>query len=399
MTDGPPNSTRGVRSMLVEFAHDEAAGAVVLVLATGLGLVWANVATGSYQGFWGREVRFDLIGVHVGETYAEVVNDGLMAIFFFVVGLEIKRELVVGELRDRRAAALPFFAAIGGMAVPALLYLALNAGDAGAPRGWAIPMATDIAFVMGVVALLGRRVPPPLRLFLLTLAIVDDIGAIIVIAAFYTDQLAVAWLAAALVLVAVIVAMRRLGVRPIWAYALVGLPMWFCVLESGVHATIAGVVLGLLTPARPFSGRSVLEELEHVFHPISAFVVVPIFAVANTGIVLSRASVSEALGSTVAWGVVLGLLVGKPVGITAATALGRALKVGRLPDGLEIRHVVGGGIVAGIGFTVSLFVTELSFDPGPVNDAAKLAILTASVLAAAVGSLVLLRIASRDQRR
>ena len=260
-------------------------------------------------------------------------------------------------------------------------------------------MATDIAFVMGVVALLGRRVPPPLRLFLLTLAIVDDIGAIIVIAAFYTDQLAVAWLAAALVLVAVIVAMRRLGVRPIWAYALVGLPMWFCVLESGVHATIAGVVLGLLTPARPFSGRSVLEELEHVFHPISAFVVVPIFAVANTGIVLSRASVSEALGSTVAWGVVLGLLVGKPVGITAATALGRALKVGRLPDGLEIRHVVGGGIVAGIGFTVSLFVTELSFDPGPVNDAAKLAILTASVLAAAVGSLVLLRIASRDQRR
>jgi NhaA family Na+:H+ antiporter len=386
--------------MLAEFAHDEAAGAVVLVVATVVGLAWANLATAGYQGFWGREVRFDLIGVHVGETYAEVVNDGFMAIFFFVVGLEIKRERVVGELRDRRAAALPFFAAIGGMVVPALVFLALNATDAGARRGWAIPMATDIAFVMGVIALLGRRLPPPLRLFLLTLAIVDDIGAILVIAAFYTDHLVVGWLVGAFAVVAMIVAMRRLGVRAIWPYVLVGLPLWFCVLESGVHATIAGVVLGLLTPARPVDGRSVLEELEHFFHPISAFVVVPIFAVANTGIVLSRGSVADALSSTLAWGVMLGLLVGKPVGITLATTLGRALKVGRLPAGLELRHVMGGGIVAGIGFTVSLFVTELSFGAGPTGDVSKLAILTASALAAAAGSVVLLRfgLSSRTTR-
>ncbi len=386
--------------MLAEFAHDEAAGAVVLVVATVVGLAWANLATAGYQGFWGREVRFDLIGVHVGETYAEVVNDGFMAIFFFVVGLEIKRERVVGELRDRRAAALPFFAAIGGMVVPALVFLALNATDAGARRGWAIPMATDIAFVMGVIALLGRRLPPPLRLFLLTLAIVDDIGAILVIAAFYTDHLVVGWLVGAFAVVAMIVAMRRLGVRAIWPYVLVGLPLWFCVLESGVHATIAGVVLGLLTPARPVDGRSVLEELEHFFHPISAFVVVPIFAVANTGIVLSRGSVADALSSTLAWGVMLGLLVGKPVGITLATTLGRALKVGRLPAGLELRHVMGGGIVAGIGFTVSLFVTELSFGAGPMGDVSKLAILTASALAAAAGSVVLLRfgLSSRTTR-
>ena len=385
--------------MLAEFAHDEAVGAVVLVVATLVGLAWANLATAGYQGFWGREVRVEFIGVHVGETYAEVVNDGLMAIFFFVVGLEIKRELVVGELRDRRAAALPFFAAIGGMVVPALLFLAVNAGDAAARRGWAIPMATDIAFVLGVIALLGRRVPPPLRLFLLTLAIVDDIGAIVVIAVFYTDQLAVGWLAGALVLVGGIVALRRLGVRAVWPYVLVGLPMWFCVLESGVHATIAGVALGLLTPARPIGGRSVLEELEHAFHPVSAFVVVPIFAVANTGIVLSRGSVSDALGSTLAWGVVLGLVVGKPVGITAATLGGRALKLGRLPAGLELRHVIGGGMVAGIGFTVSLFVTDLRFGTGPTGDVAKLAILVASVVAAALGSTALLRVASHDRHR
>lgn len=384
--------------MLAEFAHDEAAGAVVLVAATVVGLAWANMATAGYHAFWGREVRFDLVGTHVGETYAELVNDGLMAIFFFVVGLEIKRELVVGELRDRRAAALPFVAALGGMVVPALLFLACAAGDAALRRGWAIPMATDIAFVMGVVALLGRRVPPALRLFLLTLAIVDDIGAIVVIAAFYTNDLAVGWLAGALVLVGVVVAMRRLGVTRIWPYVIVGLPLWFCVLESGVHATIAGVVLGLLTPARPVDGRPVLEQLEHAIHPLSAFVIVPIFAVANTGIVLSRQSVSAALDSTLAWGVVVGLVVGKPLGITAATWLGRRLRVGRLPQGLAMRHVLGGGMVAGIGFTVSLFIAELSFGTGARSDVAKLAILSASVVAAMLGAVVLSLLGRSDHQ-
>jgi NhaA family Na+:H+ antiporter len=389
VTEPRPSAVRRARDALGEFTRDEAAGAVVLVAGTLIGLLWANLATAGYHSFWGRELRFSLVGISVHETWAQLVNDGLMVVFFFVVGLEIKRELVTGELRDRRAAALPFFAAIGGMAVPALLFLAVTAGNPALARGWAIPMATDIAFVMGIVALLGRRVPPALRLFLLTLAIVDDIGAIIVIAVFYSDGLAFGWLAGGVALLGLVVVMQRARVNRIWPYAVVAVPFWFCILESGVHATIAGVLLGLATPARPLDGRPVLEELEHWFHPVSAFVVVPIFAVANAGIVLTGGSLSDALTSSLAWGVVVGLLLGKPIGITAGAWLARASKVGRLPDGLGFAQLLGGAIVAGIGFTVSLFVTELSFGPGARADIAKLAILVTSALAAVSGAVVL----------
>jgi NhaA family Na+:H+ antiporter len=264
-------------------------------------------------------------------------------------------------------------------------------------RGWAIPIATDIAFVMGVLALLGRRVPAGLRLFLLTLAIVDDIGGILVIAVVYTGDFSPLWLGEGLVLVVAIVVMQRLGVNRIWPYVLVGVPFWFTVLESGVHATIAGVVLGLLTPARPLDGRNVIEVLEHRLHPVSAFVVVPIFALANTGILLTRGRLDAALGSALAWGVLLGLVVGKPVGIVAATWLARRLRIGVLPEGLAMRHVIGGGMLAGIGFTVALFITDLSLGAGEQGDIAKLAILAASVVAATAGAVALL-IAHRSTR-
>jgi len=392
----PPG--RSVRTALGEFVHDETAGGVVLLVATILGLLWANLAAASYLSFWSRSVTLDLVGVQSHETYTELVNDGLMALFFFVVGLEIKRELVVGELRDRRAAALPLAAAVGGMVMPAVIFLAVNASHADLRHGWAIPIATDIAFVMGVIALLGRRVPPALRLFLLTLAIVDDIGGILIIAFVYTDDLRVLWLLAAAGCVALVVVMRRLDVQAIWPYVLVGAPFWFCTLESGVHATIAGVILGLLTPAHPLGGRRVLEELEHRLHPISAFVVVPVFALANTGIVLSRGRVSDAVGSSLAWGIVAGLLIGKPVGIAIGTAAARAARIGRLPEGLRFSHVIGGGLLAGIGFTVALFITDLSIGAGPLGDEAKLAILAASSVAAAAGAVFLL-VVSRQAKR
>jgi len=400
MDDQPaPPAARTLRTPLGEFVLDETAGGVVLLGATVLGLLWANMAAASYVGFWSRSVTVGFGVVHSHETYVQLVNDGLMALFFFVVGLEIKRELVVGELRDRQAATLPLAAAVGGMVVPALVFLVLNAGHADLRHGWAIPIATDIAFVLGVVALLGRRVPPALRLFLLTLAIVDDIGGILVIAFVYTDDLHPGWLAAAAAGLALILVLRRLGVHRIWPYVLVGVPLWFCTLESGVHATIAGVILGLATPARPVGGRRVLEELEHRLHPVSAFVVVPIFALANAGIVVSRHSLSEALGSTLAWGVFLGLVLGKPVGVTLGAWVAQATGIGRLPPGLRFAHVVGGGMLAGIGFTVALFITDLSIGTGPSGDTAKLAILGASASAALLGGGVLLAVSARDARR
>jgi NhaA family Na+:H+ antiporter len=392
----PASPARSVRTALGDFLRNETAGGIVLLAATLAGLVWANTAGSSYTSFWSHSVTLNAHGVHSRETYAELVNDGLMAIFFFVVGLEIKRELVVGELRDRRAAALPLAAAAGGMIVPAAIFLAVTAGHPDLRHGWAIPIATDIAFVMGVIALLGRRVPPALRLFLLTLAIVDDIGGILVIAFVYTDDLSLVWLMGAVGCIAVVIVMRRLGVNRIWPYVVVGVPFWFCTLESGVHATIAGVILGLMTPARPVDGRPVLEQLEHHLHPISAFVVVPLFALANTGIVLSTGQLSDAAGSTLAWGIVLGLLVGKPIGIAAGTGIARAARIGQLPDGMTFAHVVGGGLLAGIGFTVALFITDLSIGAGPTGDTAKLAILAASASAAVLGAGYLLLFSRRS---
>ena len=384
-----PGVGRAVAPVGSDFVPIEVLGGVVLLGATVAAMAWANIAGASYVDVWSYDLTIGWGRFAISEDLLHWVNDGLMTIFFFVVGLEIKRELVRGELRDRRVASLPILAAFGGMVVPALLYLAVNVGGSGG-RGWAIPMATDIAFAVVVLAVLGTRVPKPLKLFLLTLAIVDDIGAIVVIAVFYSEGLSFEWVVGALGVIGVILCMQRLHVGHPLLYLAPALALWVCTFESGVHATIAGVVLGLLTPARPFGGRETIEGLERFLHPWSSFLVIPIFALANAGLDLEPAAMKDALTSSVAWGIVLGLVVGKPLGITLATGLGVRLRVGRLPNGLTFRHVIGAGCVAGIGFTVSLFVADLSFD-GMLLREAKTGILAASVLSAIVGSAWLFR--------
>jgi NhaA family Na+:H+ antiporter len=274
------------------------------------------------------------------------------------------------------------------MVVPALIYVTINAGSPAA-RGWGIPMATDIAFAVAVLAVLGSRVPRGLKIFLLTLAIVDDIGAILVLAVFYSEGIAVIWLLGAVVALVWIVLMRRIPLASPLAYILPSVVLWICVLESGVHATIAGVILGLLTPARPVRGQEIIEPLEHRLHPLSSFVVVPLFALANAGVRLDGASLRGAATSAVAWGIVLGLVVGKPLGIMAATAFGLRFRVGRLPRDTRPSHLAVAGTLAGIGFTVSLFIASLSFT-GAQLDSAKIAVLLASVTSALVGVVALL---------
>ena len=365
----------------------EAASGVVLLLAALAALVWANTNTAGYASWWHHEITIGSGDLAITESLVHWVNDALMTIFFFVVGLEIKRELVTGELRDRSRAALPALAAVGGMVVPALIYVALNVGGAGLD-GWAIPMATDIAFTVGILALLGSRVPSRLKLFLLTLAIVDDIGAIIVIALFYSRRFEPLWLGAAALCVLAVVAMSRLHVDRALAYVVPGALLWLCLYEAGIEPTLAGVVLGLLTPALPRRGVPVLERLESTLHPVSSFVIVPIFALANAGVVLTGDAIDHALGSRVAIGIVAGLVVGKFVGILGASSLAVRAGVGRLPEGLGLRHVAGVAVLGGIGFTVSLFITDLAFR-GQVIDDAKIGVLAASLLSAVIGIAVL----------
>lgn len=371
-----------------EFVTIEALGALALLAATAAALVWANVGPASYAAVWHRHLDLGLVGLDLDLTRAHWVTDGLMTVFFFVVGLEIKRELVLGELRDRRAAALPVLAALGGMVVPAVVYLVVNAGG-GDTHGWAVPTATDIAFAAGFLALLGTRAPRPLKLFLLTLAIVDDIGAIVVIAVVYSGGVRGWWLLAAAGVVGAIFGLQRLGVGAPAAYVVPALVLWLCVQQSGVHPTIAGVVLGLCTPARPFGGRQVLERVELRLHPWSSFVIVPLFALANAGVSLDADALGRAVRSPVTFGVVLGLVVGKVVGISGATLLGMRLGLGRLPVGVDRRDVVGVSAVAGIGFTVGLFIAGLAFAPGRF-DLAVIGILVGSLVSGAVGAAVFL---------
>jgi NhaA family Na+:H+ antiporter len=371
---------------LREFLHDEAVGGVALLIGAIAALVWANVSPGGYESFW--HTSADVAGLHLDLRHW--INDGLMAVFFFVVGLEIKRELVTGELRDRRAALLPAIAAAGGVAVPALLFLAITAGS-GQTAGWALPAATDIAFAIGVLALLGDRVPAGAKLFLLTIAIVDDIAAIAIIAVVYTDTIAVGWLLAASATFALVAAMRLAGVPWVMAYVVVGIGAWVALHESGVHATIAGVALGLMTPATPVGGREVLVELEHRLHPISALAIVPLFALANAGVPLGGGVIGDALSSRLAWAVVVGLVIGKTLGIAGGTFLGLRGGWGRLPDGVAHAHVWGLAMLGGIGFTVSLFIAQLAYDDPAAIATAKIGILAASVIAALLGAATLAR--------
>ncbi len=407
---------------LRKFLRIQAAGGILLLGATVIALIWANSA---YSDTY-HEILETHISIEIGSrvlldlALEAWINDALMAVFFFVVGLEIKREFVVGTLQDPRAAALPSIAAIGGMVLPAAIYFSFNPSGM-ASDGWGIPMATDIAFAVGVVSLLGDRVPSVMKVFLLTLAIVDDIGAIAVIAIFYTSDLSGGWLMAAVGAILVVVGMRRAGVGWTPAYVVVGFFLWFAVHESGIHATIAGVILGLLTPAIPLNEVepdeepvlsalrgdanamvvrranfelkdqvSVVERLEDLLHPVSSFLIIPIFALANAGIDLSTETIADAATSSVTLGIAAGLVFGKIIGITLATWLSVKSGLTSLPPSATWTHVVGLAATAGIGFTVSLFIAGLAFSD-PLLTEAKIGILGASVVAAVIGTLILLR--------
>jgi NhaA family Na+:H+ antiporter len=423
----------------VRFTRIEAASGIVLLAATIAALVWANSRfSDSYQHILQTHLTIELGGFHLDESVQDLINDGLMAIFFFVVALEIKRELVLGELRDRRAAMMPALAALGGMIAPALIYIALNAPTGGeALRGWGIPMATDIAFAMGVVALLGSRVPAAGRLFLLALAIVDDIGAIAVIAIFYTDDLSLSYLLLAIATLGLVWLASKVGVRSLAFYAPVALVAWYFMLESGVHATLAGVALGLLTPARAMYSprqldhdvRQILDDLppgggeetdEHLDHeallvseiaresvsPLariehrlviwSSFLVVPLFALANAGVDFRGVSITAAVTSPVGLGVILGLVVGKTVGISIFAYLGTRFGVGELPPGVTWRHMIGLAAVGGIGFTVALFITGLAFGDPTLIDTAKIGVFVGSAIAGLLGAGLLVRAKSAE---
>ena len=401
---------------LARFLHIEAAGGLLLLAATVAALVWANSPwQQSYHDFWSTEAVLRVGSFDLTEDLRHWVDDGLMAVFFFVVGLEIKRELVVGDLSDRRDAVLPAVAALGGMVVPALIYVAVNAGGSGS-HGWGVPMATDIAFAVGVLALLGDRVPASGKVLLLALAIVDDIGAIVVIAVVYSDALALGWLAAAMVGLLVMVALRRARVWYLPVYVVLGIGVWLCTFESGVHATIAGVAIGLITPARPLltepeaddiadrlsndtavtaeevrqisfelrESVSLAERIEDLLHPWSSYVIVPIFALANAGVTLEADVLREVLTQPIFLGIVVGLVVGKPVGIVGMTWLVSRPRFGGFPRTVPWPPLVGAATVAGIGFTVSLLIADISFE-GVELEEAKLGILAASIVASLLG--------------
>jgi len=412
------------------FIHTEVLGGIALLLAAVVALVWANSPWDeAYFDLFATQLSIDTGIFHIENDLHGWINDGLMTFFFFVVGLEIKREMTRGELAGFQKAMLPVTAALGGMIVPALIYIALNAGGEGG-RGWGIPVATDIAFALGVLALIGRRIPSQLRVFLLALAIADDIGAITVIAVFYTSDFSIEALLIAGGLLAFIHGMSRAGVRDISVYLLFGAFAWVAMYESGVHATIAGVALGLMTPANPYYStsrfeesmddlfakyrdaharedeqaaqhflgqmealtqgtESPLERLQRLLLPMTSFIVVPLFALANAGVVITGDSVSEAVSSEISQGVAFGLLFGKPVGVFLATWIAVRLGVASLPRSMNWWHVLGVGLLAGVGFTVALFVNELAFDEEILISDGKMGILAGSIISAIIGYVML----------
>ena len=366
------------------FLHDEAAGGLVLMAMALIALVVANSAA--------APVYFDVLAGYVaGLSVLHWINDGLMAIFFLLVGLEIKREILHGQLSTWGQRALPGFAALGGMIVPALIYLAANAGEAGAPRGWAIPTATDIAFALGVLSLLGSRVPASLKVFLTALAILDDLGAIVIIATFYTAHLNLFALGAAAVLTVALILLNRLGCRRLLPYLGLGALLWFCVLQSGIHATLAGVVLALTIPLGPRDAADTapLLRLEHRLHPLVAFLVIPVFGFANAGVSFAGVSLAS-LGDAVPLGVALGLFLGKQFGVFCFAGLAIRLGLAALPHQVRWAQLYGTALLCGIGFTMSLFIGLLAFADSPaLQDATKLGVLLGSLLSAGAGALLL----------
>src|SRR4051795_9431556 len=399
----------------------EAGGSALLLAATVLALAWANSPwSDSYAAFWTTQASISIGGLEISLDLRHWVNDAAMALFFLVVGLEITREVSVGELRDRRNVAAPALGALGGLTVPAAIYLAVNhSGPASA--GWGIVMSTDTAFVLGILALFGPRCPDRLRLFLLTLAIVDDIGAITVMAIFYTEDVHVGALVVAALLVTALLGLRWAGVWRLTPYVLVGIALWLAIQASGVHPTLAGVLVGLLLPARPPHPDVVERTREYgqalreapdaerarlaalsahatvppgarlllVLHRWTAYAVVPVFGLANAGVPLDAETLRTAATSPVTIGVAVALLAGNAIGITAGTAVALRTGLGVLPGGVRWSHLMAGATLAGIGFTIALFITDLAFTDESLRQQAKIGVLAGSVLAAALGSLLL----------
>jgi NhaA family Na+:H+ antiporter len=418
-------------SPFVRFAKLEAAGGILLLVSTLVALVWANSPWAeTYNELWNMHVSIGFGRFFLSETRLEWINDGLMSIFFFLVGLEIKREVLIGELSSLRQAAFPFVAAVGGTVVPALIYVLATHGNTDAQKGWGIPMATDIAFALGVLSLLGGRVPVSLKVFVTALAIVDDIIAVLVIALFYTEKIEVFSLIAGLAGVALCFGANLLGVRKPVFYAAIGIFVWCAVMKSGVHATVAGVLLSFTIPGRTYvdrerflqRGRRVLDQfetapansavahaaihtleaqcelvqsplhrIEHNLHPWVSFLVMPLFAFANAGVGI-LGNIQPAIRHPASIGVALGLFIGKPVGILMFAWLSVRTRLTMLPSELSWRKILGAGCLCGIGFTMALFIATLAFGEGALLNMSKIGILGASLLAGICGSLLLLRV-------
>ncbi|WP_122552602.1 Na+/H+ antiporter NhaA [Pseudomonas viridiflava] len=376
-----------MRNTITRFFQLEAAGGLLLIAAAALALIINNSPLSwLYNAFLETPVEARIGALHIAKPLLLWINDGLMALFFLVIGLEVKSEVLEGHLSKPSQIVLPGAAAIGGMVVPALIYIALNTGNPEALNGWAIPMATDIAFALGVLALLGKRVPVSLKLFLMTLAIIDDLGAIIVIALVYSGELSQLSLILAAVSIIALIAMNRSGVSRLAPYLLVGLVLWVCVLKSGVHATLAGVVLAFCIPLRTSSKSSPLLTLEHGLHPWVAYGILPLFAFANAGVSLAGVTM-ESFTHPVPLGIAAGLLLGKTLGVFGLTWLAVKTRMASLPKEANWGHVLGVSILCGIGFTMSLFVGSLAFEPGVSAYAGedRMGILTGSILSAIIG--------------
>ncbi|MEE5154212.1 Na+/H+ antiporter NhaA [Pseudomonas alliivorans] len=376
-----------MRNTITRFFQLEAAGGLLLIAAAALALVINNSPLSwLYNAFLETPVEARIGALQIAKPLLLWINDGLMALFFLVIGLEVKREVLEGHLSKPSQIVLPGAAAIGGMVVPALIYVALNTGNAEALHGWAIPMATDIAFALGVLALLGKRVPVSLKLFLMTLAIIDDLGAIIVIALVYSGELSQVSLILAGVSIIALIAMNRSGVSRLAPYLLIGLVLWVCVLKSGIHATLAGVMLAFCIPLRTSAKASPLLTLEHGLHPWVAYGILPLFAFANAGVSLAGVTM-DSFTHSVPLGIAAGLLLGKTAGVFGLTWLAVRTRLASLPKDANWGHVLGVSILCGIGFTMSLFVGSLAFEPGVSGYAGedRMGILTGSILSAIIG--------------
>ena len=388
---------------LNDFLHRESTGGLLILAASALGLITANSPLSeNYFSTLDFELSIGADWYLIDLSILKVINYLLMSIFFFVVGLEIKRELTSGHLASLKKALLPFIAAIGGMAVPALIYLAIAGGVA--PGGWGVPVATDIALAVGLLAMLGPSVAASLRSFLLALAVIDDIGAILIIAFVYSTGIKFSWLAAAAICVGLIAILKKAGVESMLVYSVFAFTLWFSFYKTGVHPTLAGVIIGLMTPNILHRGTkvedvedgsvSVIEWLEHKFHPISTFLVVPIFAFANTGVVITSESINGASQSLIAWGIFFGLVIGKPLGVLIASIAAKRSKLADFPEGATNSSIMATGSAAGIGFTVAIFIADLAFDDAQTQDIAVLAVIVASVVSALL-SIALFKLLAR----